>query len=155
MNSVEEETVYGVGCAGVRMMEVGESVGGMEVCSGFPRVFADTIALPFDKIVHLAMQNLAIEDSFEVELFMIINEFGWRRGSRMTTREWIRRHEGQLDDWEDGMVATHGEGELQLVGAMTDVQCNFKGSEVSIGEFRGWSGGTNIACIQPDPITRF
>ena len=64
---------------GVQAMEVGESVGSMEVSSGFPGVFTDTIALPLDEIVHLTMQNLAIEDLFDVELFVIIDEFRWKR----------------------------------------------------------------------------
>ena len=62
-------------------MEVGKSIGGMEVCSGFPRVFTDTVALLFDKIMHLVMQNLAIMDLFDVELLMIIDDFRQSRGA--------------------------------------------------------------------------
>ena len=36
VNSVKKEMVYGTRCTGLRTMEVGESIGGMEVCSGFP-----------------------------------------------------------------------------------------------------------------------
>ena len=117
---VEEETVYGARCAGVRTMEVSESIGGMEVCSGFPRVFADSIALPLDKVVEFSTYDPAVEDALDFELFVVIDDHRRRGRSRATTGEWIRRREGELDNGEDGMEVTHGEGEFELVGSMTD-----------------------------------
>ena len=65
----------------------------------------------------------------------------------MTTGEWIRRRERELDDGEDRVKATHGEGEFELVGSMADARSDFKWPETSIRQFRGRSGGANIACI--------
>ena len=76
VNSVEEETVYGTRCTGVQTMEVGESIGGMEVCSGFPRVFADAIALPLDEVVELVMHDPAIEHLFDFKFFVIADDLG-------------------------------------------------------------------------------
>ena len=91
----------------------------MEVCSGFPRVFTNAIALPLDKVVELSTHDPAVENVLDFELFVVIDDLGRRGRSRVTTRERIRRHEGELSDGEDGMVATHGEGELELVCTMT------------------------------------
>ena len=44
-------------------MEGGESIGGMEVCSGFPRVVADAVALPLDEVMKLATHDPAVENA--------------------------------------------------------------------------------------------
>ena len=89
------------------------------------------------QVVDLAMQDPAIKDLLDVVLFVVVNDFRQRRGGRTTTGKGIRRHEGHFDDWKDRVVATHGEGELQLVGAMTDARCDFEGSKMSVGQFCG------------------
>ena len=144
---VEEETVYDTRCAGVQAMEVGESSGGMEVCSGFPRVFANAIALPLDEVVELATHDPAIENSLDFELFVVVNDIGQRMGSRAMTRKGVGRCESELDDGEDRMEAAHGEREFELVGSMTDTRSDFERPETSMGQFRGWSSGANITCI--------
>ena len=83
-------------------MEVSECIGGMEVCSGFPIVFANAIALPLDEVVEFAMHNSAIKDPLDFKLFVVIDDLGQRRRSRMTTREWIGRRGSELYDGEDG-----------------------------------------------------
>ena len=98
------------------------------------------------------MHDPAVENVLDFELFMVINDLGWRGRSRVTTRERIRRREGELSDGKDRMVATHGEGELELVCAMTYVRCDFEGAKLSMGEFRGRSGGSNIARVKPDLV---
>ena len=113
-NSVEEEAVYGTGCTRVQVMEVSESIGGMEVCSGFPRVVADAITLPLDEVVEFSMHDPAVEDALDFELFVVIDDLGWRGRRRATTGKGIRRRERELDDGEDRMKATHGEGEFEL-----------------------------------------
>ena len=128
-------------------MEVSESVGGMEVCSRFPRVVADAIALPLDEVVEFATHNSAIKDPLDFELFVVIDDLGRRGRSRTTTREWIGRHGSELYDGEDGVVTVHGEGELELVGSMADARSDFEGPEASLGEFHGRSGGANIARV--------
>ena len=128
-------------------MEVGKSIGGMEVCSGFPRVFANAIALPLDEVVELAMHDPTIEHSFDFEFFMVADDLRWGGRSRMATGKGVRRHEGELDNGENGMEVAHGKGEFELVGSMTDTRSDFKGPEVSMGEFRRRRGGANIARI--------
>ena len=144
MNLVEEEMVYDTRCTGVRVMKVGESVGGMEVCRRFPRVFADAIALPLDEVVELATHDPTIEHLFNFELFVVIDDLGRRGRSRVTTRERIGRRESELYDREDRVVTAHGEGEFKLVGSMADTRSDFEGPETSMGQFRGRSGGANI-----------
>ena len=78
---VEEEVVYGTGCARVRTMEVSESVGGMEVCSRFPRVVANAIALPLDEVVEFSTHDPAVEDALDFELFVVINDLRQRGGA--------------------------------------------------------------------------
>ena len=53
-----------------------------------------------------------------------------------------------------GVVMGHGEGELELVGSMADTQSDFEGPEASMGKFRGWSSGANVAHVKPDLIAR-
>ena len=78
-------------------MEVSKSVKGMEVGSGFPRVFTDAIALPLDEVVEFATHDPAIKNLFDFELFVIIDDIRQRRGSRTTAGEGIRRREFQSD----------------------------------------------------------
>ena len=105
-DSVKEEAVYGTGCTGVRTMEVGESIGGMEVCSGFPRVVANAIALPLDEVVEFATHDPAVKHLFDFELFMVIDDLRRRGRSRATTRERIGGRESELYDREDGDMTT-------------------------------------------------
>ena len=100
------------------------------------------------------MHDPAVENALDFELLVVIDDLRWRGRSRATTGEWIRRREGELDNGEDGMEVTHGEGEFELVGSMTDTRSDFERPEASMGEFRGWSGGANVACIKPDLIAR-
>ena len=93
------------------------------------------------------MHDPAIEHSFDFEFFVIADDLGQRGRSRTTTGKGIRRHEGELDYGEDRMEAAHGEGEFDLVGSMINMRSDFKRPKVSMGEFRGWSSGANIACI--------
>ena len=81
------------------------------------RVLADAVALPLDEVVELTMHDPAVENALDFELFVVIDDRGRRRA---TTGEWIRRCESELDNGEDRMKATHGEGEFELVGSMTD-----------------------------------
>ena len=69
--------------------------------------------------MELTTHDLAVENALDFELFMVIDDLGRRRGSRATTRERIRRHESKLYDQEDRVVTAHGEGEFELVCAMT------------------------------------
>ena len=131
----------------MRAMEVSESVRGMEVCRGFPRVVADAIAFPLDKVVEFSTHDPAVEDALDFELFVVIDDLGRRGGSRTMTGEWIRRRERELDDREDGVKATHGKGEFELVGSMTDVQSDFERPEALMGEFRRRGGGANITRV--------
>ena len=110
-------------------MELGDSIGSVEVSGGFPRVFADAVALPLDEVVESATHNSAIKDTLDFELFMIIDDLRCRRGSRATTRERIGRHESKLYDREDGVVTAHGEGEFEPVCTMTYTRCDFEGPE--------------------------
>ena len=128
-------------------MEGGDSIRGVEVSGGFPRVFANAVALPLDEVVEFVTHNSAIKDALDFKLFVVIDDLGRRGGSRTTTGEWIRRRECELDNGEDGMKATHGEGEFELVGSMTDARSDFEGSKTSMGEFCRWSGGANIAHV--------
>ena len=134
-------------CARVQTMEVSESIGGMEVCSGFPRVFANAIALPLDEVVELVTHDPAIEHSFDFKFLVIADDLGQRGRRRATTGKGVRRCEGELDDGENGMKVAHGEGEFELVGSMADTRSDFEGSETSMGEFRRRSGGANIARV--------
>ena len=95
--------------------------------------------------MELATHDPAIENAFDFVLLVIINDIGWRGRSRVVARKGIGGRKGELSNGEDGMVAMHGEGELELVCAMTYTQCDFGGPELSMGEFRGQSGGSNIA----------
>ena len=114
-------------------MKISNGIGSMEVCGRFPRVVADAVALPLDEVVESATYDPAVKHLFDFELFVVIDDLGWRGRSRVTTRERIRRREGELDNGEDGMEAMHGEGEFELVGSMTDTQSDFEGPETSMG----------------------
>ena len=105
-------------------MEVGESVGGMEVCSGFPRVVTNAIALPLDEVMKLATHDPAVENVFDFELFVVIDNLGRRGRSRAATRKGIGGCKSELYDREDRVVTAHGphgEGEFELVGSMADM----------------------------------
>ena len=136
------------------MMEVGESIEGMEVCSGFPRVVADAVALPLDEVVELSTHDPAVENALDFELFVVIDDLGRRGRSRVATRKGIGGRESELYDQEDRVVTAHGEGELELVGSMADAQSDFERPGTSMGQFRRWSGGANIARVQPDLVAR-
>ena len=147
MDAFEAKVVDQAGCTRVRAMKVSDSVRSVEVDGGFPRIVADAVALPLDEVMKLATHDPAVENVFDFELFVVIDDLGRRGGSRVMTGERIRRHKSELYDREDGVVTAHGEGEFKLVGSMADARCDFKGAETSMGEFRRWSGGANIARV--------
>ena len=101
-------------------MKVGDSIRSMEVDGGFPRIVADAVALPLDEVMKLATHDPAVEDVLDFELFVVIDDHRQGGRSRVATGERIGRHESELGHGEDGMKATHGEGEFELVGSMTD-----------------------------------
>ena len=131
----------------VRAMKVGDSIGSVEVDAGFPRVVTDAVALPLDEVMKLATHDPAVEDALDFELFMVIDDHRQRGRSRVMTGEWIRRRKSELYDGEDGVVTAHGEGKLELVGSMADARSDFKRPETLMGQFRGQSGGANIARV--------
>ena len=100
------------------------------------------------------MHDPAVEHVFDFELFVVADDLRRRGERRATTGKGVRRREGELDDGENEMKATHGEGEFELVGSMTDTRSDFERPEVSMGKFCGWSGGVDVACVKPDLIAR-
>ena len=60
----------------VQVMKVGDSVGSVEVDSGFPRIVANAVALPLDKVVELSTHDPAVKNAFDFELFVVIDDLG-------------------------------------------------------------------------------
>ena len=104
--------------------------------------------------MELTTHDPAVKDALDFELLVVIDDLGRRGRSKATTRERIRRCESELYDREDGVVTVHGEGEFELVGSMADARSDFERPKTSMGQFRGQSGGVNIACVQPDLVAR-
>ena len=104
--------------------------------------------------MELSTHDPAVENVFDFELFMVIDDLGRRMGSRATTRKRIGRRESKLYDKEDGVVMAHGEGEFKFVSSMADARCDFEGPEPSMAEFHRRSGGSNITRVKPDLVAR-
>ena len=93
------------------------------------------------------MHDPAVENALNFKLFVVIDDLGWRGRSRVMTRKGIWRCESELYDGEDGVVMADGEGKLELVGSMANARSNFERPKTLMGQFRGQSGGANIARI--------
>ena len=100
------------------------------------------------------MHDPAVEDVLDFELLVVIDDLGRRGRSRAATRKGIGGCESELYDREDRVVTAHGEGEFELVGSMANTQSDFERPKTSMGQFRGWSSGANIACVKPDLVAR-
>jgi hypothetical protein len=93
-----------------------------------PLIVTLVIALPLDQVLQAVVSHLAVQYSLNLILFLTINEswgWGW---CRLSARDGIRMHEGQLDHREDGVKAAEVGGQSEVVCAMADIGFDDKGA---------------------------
>jgi hypothetical protein len=87
-------------------VEVREEIGGGDVPSGLPAVVADIVALPLDQVFDASVPHAAIQDFFDFEVFVTIDQLrgGW--GARLSSWNGVRDVECKFRDREDSVEAT-------------------------------------------------
>jgi hypothetical protein len=81
-------------------MELLDCFRGKHIVVGGPGVLSFIIAFPLHQILQLSISNLTIQNSFNLKLFISINQHRRRRGCCSPAWDWIYRSWCQLDDRE-------------------------------------------------------
>jgi hypothetical protein len=111
-----------------------DSLGGVEVVVRLPAVVTYIVPSPFHQVLHAAVSHPAVQDRLYVVFRFAIDKNWIGRGNGATTGERVVRRASQLDDREDGMEASHGEGETKAVGVATDAPFDHIRTELTISE---------------------
>ena len=127
-NAIKVEAVDLPGGTRVSSVKVSDRVGGVQVGSGFPGVFADSVAFPLDEVLDLSISKTAVEDGLHFELFVAVDDIGRGRRCDLATRKGIGRSGGELDDGEDGVQLAHRKWQFELVCTRSDTRFDFEGS---------------------------
>jgi hypothetical protein len=92
-----------------------------------PLIVTLVITLELDQVFQLVVTYVAVQNTLDLILFLTINEscgWGWHR---LSSKNRIRRHRGQLDHGEDGVKAAEVVREFKVVCAMADASFDNKG----------------------------
>jgi hypothetical protein len=84
------------------------------------------IALPLDQVLQVVVIHSAIQYHLDLILFLTVDKswgWGWHR---LSARNGIRKHGGQLDHREDGVKVAEVGRESQAVCAMADTSFDNK-----------------------------
>jgi hypothetical protein len=93
-----------------------------------PLIVTLVIALPLDQVLQAVVLHSAVQNSFDLILFLTVDEswgWGWCRSS---ARDGIRMHDGQLDHGEDGVKAAEVGRQSEAVCTMADTGFDDKGA---------------------------
>jgi hypothetical protein len=90
------------------------------------------IALPLDQVLQAVVTHLSIQYCLDLILLLTVDE-GWGWGwCRLSARDGIRKHGGQLDHGEDGVKVVEVGREGMAVCAMADTSFDDKGAEALV-----------------------
>jgi hypothetical protein len=100
----------------------------MDLCVHLPLIVTLIITLELDQVLQSVVSHSTIQYRLNLILLLTIDEscgWGWRR---LSAKDGIWRHRGQLDHREDGVKAAEVRRERKVVCAMADTSFDNKGA---------------------------
>ena len=78
-------------CTRVFPMEFSYELIGIYICLVLPRVVFRSIAFPFDEVLELSPEYVAVQDFLYLEVFLAVNQLWWGRQVSLLARYWVVR----------------------------------------------------------------
>ena len=105
------QSMDAAGSSWVPCMQIINCIGGItEIIPVLPGVVLHTIVFPFDQVLQLPAEHVAVEDFFYHILLLAVNKL-WRWWRRcVSTSDGVSGHQCQLDHIEHWMEAAHRRG---------------------------------------------
>jgi hypothetical protein len=94
------------GSARVVPVEVRDKVWRREVSSRFPTVVADVVTFPLDQVFDSAVSHATIQDLFDFEMFVAVDQCGSGRRTGFSSWDGVRDIEREFRDGENSVKAT-------------------------------------------------
>ena len=110
-------------------MEFADGSPSVQIVPGNPLVVRVIVTFPFDKVLDTTIADARVEYLIQFKVFGIIHDDGVRGWWLATTREGVRWHLEEFDDWEDQVKALQRQGEFQLMCSFPDCRDHPKGTE--------------------------
>src|SRR3979490_2635600 len=136
----------------VQAMKFRYDIRRVDVPMYYPGVVADVIALPFDQVLQTIPAHAHVQYSlYFVFLFAFYQD--WKgRGSRASADDGVRSGQSERDDGEHRVQSGKTLRELQMVCTMADMNFNWIGAQMTMGELYRWPISSDISSIDPDQI---
>ena len=88
-------------------VEVGDRLRSVEVVPRDPLVMFGAITSPFDEVLGATIADARVQELLNVVLQFSGNDDWFGRRRLFATREGLRWHREELDDWEDRVKSAH------------------------------------------------
>src|SRR3981189_2108048 len=153
-NVVEGSGVDVVRGPRVQAMEFHYDIRRVDVAMYYPRVVADVIALPFDKVLQAVRVHARVQ--YGLYLMFLFAFYQDRRGwgSRMLADDGVRSCQSELEEGKDRMWWGKAWRELQTVCAVANASLDRIGAQTAVGELYRRPIGGDVSGIDPYRIAR-
>jgi hypothetical protein len=137
----------------VQAMEFHYDIRCMDVAMYHPRVIADIIALPLDKVLQAVPAHARVQYGLYLMFLFAFHEDWWRRGSRALADDRVRSSQSELDNGEDRVQSGKTRWEFQTICAMSNTSFDWIRAQATMGELYGWSIGGDDRSVNPYQVT--
>ena len=132
------------------MEDFDEVLGVREMFGWFPRSTRDRPVLPVNEVLDLAVTDTGVQDCFDFEFFLAVDDDWWRR-ILDTARDIVGMEGLEKRDVEHGMDL-HGRGKLEAEGCLANLGSDGERAETLVVELVAGASRSDVASEEPDLI---